>query len=179
MAMNADIRVRPIGPLQRELLIAMYDQFDPLGAALGLPPHRAEARRGWIGSALGHPMNVAAFSPAGEAVGHCFLVGDKPGSAEMAVFVHQESRRRGVGAALVKAALRWGGAAGLRRVWAVTSSDNEPALRLQISCGFRLTQSDFSVTEMEIDLPVPNRAWVRSQVESTMTRRNYDNGVNE
>ncbi len=152
--MNADIQIRGIGPPQRDLLIAMYDRFDPLGAALGLPPRTAEARCEWIGSALGQKVNVAAFSPAGEVVGHCFLAADKPASAEMAVFVHQESRRIGVGTALVKAALDWGGAVGLRRVWSMTSSDNRVALRLQ-NCGFRLTKSISLEAELEIDLPVP------------------------
>jgi len=124
-------------------------------------------RRG--GRGLPSPGPPPAFSPAGEVVGHCFLVADKPGTAVMAVFVHQESRRRGIGATLVKAALKRGGAAGLRRVWAVTSSDNEPALRLQMTCGFRLTQSDCFVTEMEIDLPVLSPAWV-----TKLDRINHD-----
>jgi GNAT superfamily N-acetyltransferase len=158
---NADIQIRGIGPPQRGLLITMYDRFDPLGAALGLPPRTAEARCEWIGSALGQKVNVAAFSPAGEVVGHCFLAADKPASAEMAVFVHQESRRIGVGTALVKAALGWGGAEGLRRVWSLTSSDNRVALRLQKNCGFRLTKSVSLETELEIDLPVP---WAARQM---------------
>jgi GNAT superfamily N-acetyltransferase len=99
---NADIQIQAIGPPQRDLLITMYNRFDPLGAALGLPPRTAEARHKWIGSALGQIVNVAAFSPAGDVVGHCFLAADKPGSAEIAVFVHQESRRRGIGTALLK-----------------------------------------------------------------------------
>jgi GNAT superfamily N-acetyltransferase len=113
---NADIQIEAIGPPQRDLLITMYDRLDPLGAALGLPPHSAEARHKWIGSALGQIVNVAAFSPAGEVVGHCLLAADKSGSAEMAVFVHQESRRKGIGAALLKKALEWGWVAELGRV---------------------------------------------------------------
>lgn len=93
----------------------MYDRFDPLGAALGLPPRAAETRHEWIVSALGQIVNVAALSLDGEVVGHCFLVGDKPSSAELAVFVHQEFRRRGIGAALLKKALEWDG----RRGWSV------------------------------------------------------------
>lgn len=151
--MDADIRIRAVGPPERDLLIGMYDRFDPLGGAFGLPPRTAEARREWIGSALGHKVNVAAFSAAGEVVGHCFVAaGDEPGSAELAIFVHQDSRRRGVGAALVKAALECGSAAGLRRVRAMTSSDNRAALRLVRSCGFRLT-SVFPAAELEIYLP--------------------------
>jgi GNAT superfamily N-acetyltransferase len=151
---NSDIQIRWIGPSQRDLLIAMYDRFDPLGAALGLPPRTAEGRCEWIGSALAQKVNVAAFSPVGEVAGHCFLAADKTASAEMAVFVHQESRRIGVGTALVKAALAWGGAAGLRRVWSVTSSENAAALRLQKNCGFRLTKSVSLEIELEIDLHV-------------------------
>lgn len=159
--MNADIQIQAIGPPQRDPLITMYDRFDPLGAALGLPPRAAEARLKWIGSALGQIVNVAAFSPAGEVVGHCFLAADKPGSAEVAVFVHQEFRRRGIGAALLDIALEWGWAAGLGRVWAVTASDNSAALRLLMSCGFRLMESAFGVAELDIDLPVP---WATREV---------------
>ena len=151
--MNADFRVRPVGAAERDLLIGMYDRFDSLGGALGLPPHTAEARRQWIGDALRHEVNVAAFSASGEVAGHCFMVAGKARSAELAIFVHQDSRRRGFGAALVKAALEWGSAAGLRRVWAMTSSENKAALQLLKSCGFRLT-SFFPTAELEIDLPV-------------------------
>ena len=152
--MDADIRIRAVGLPQRDLLIGMYDQFDPLGAALGLPPRGAAALREWIEFALGHKMNLAAFLPAGGVVGHCFLVADKAGSAELAIFVHQKVRRRRVGTALVKASLEWGGVAGLRRVWTLTSCDNKAALRLQETCGFRVTNSALPEIELEIDLPV-------------------------
>ena len=159
--------IGPIGPPHGGALIEMYTRFDPLGGALGLPPRTAEARRAWIKTALQNPINVAAFSQTGEVIGHCFLVEDKPGSAEMAVFVHQAYRRRGVGAGLVRAALEWGGTAGLQRGRAVTASENEPALRLLTSCGFGITQSDHFVTEMEIDLPV---AWATLEMFQPHTR---------
>lgn len=153
--MNTQIRIQAIGLPQRDLLIAMYDRFDPLGAALGLPPRAAETRHEWIVSALGQIVNVAALSRDGEVVGHCFLAGDKPSSAELAVFVHQEFRRRGIGAALLKKALEWGWSAGLERAWAITASDNRAALRLLMSCGFRLMRPDVDVAELDIDLRVP------------------------
>ena len=154
MCNHGGIRIGALGRPQRDLLIEMYDRFEPLGAALGLPPRGEEPRREWIEGALSHRMNLAAFSPAGAAVGHCFLVPDKPGSAEMAIFVHQEFRRRGVATALVKAVLEWGGVEGLRRVWTLTGSDNTPALRLQEKFGFRLTNAEFYGIEMEIRLPL-------------------------
>ncbi len=155
---DAGIRILAIGSPHRDLLIRMYERFDPIGAAFGLPPHTAEARRDWIGTALGHKVNVAAFSLAGEVVGHCFLACDTPGSAESAIFVHQAFRRRGVGTALLEAALHWGGAGGLRRVWSMTTSNNRVALRLLKKCGFRLTKCTALGTELEIELPVPSAA---------------------
>jgi GNAT superfamily N-acetyltransferase len=150
--LSIDLRISAAGQPQQDLLIAMYDRFDPLGGALGLPPRREDERHRWIQSALGYGVNVAAFSQAWGAVGHCFLADDKSGSAEMAVFVHQAFRRRGIGTALVKAALEWGYAAGVRRVWTIASSDNIAALCLQKSCGFRLTSSGPDDIEMEIEL---------------------------
>ena len=102
--MGTDIPIQAVGLRQRNLLIGMYDRFESLGAALGLPPVKAGARRDWIGRALGHKTNLAAFSPAGEMLGHCFLVADKSGSPEVAIFVRQEFRRKGVGTALLSGA---------------------------------------------------------------------------
>jgi len=151
--MDADIQIRTVGVSQRDLLIRMYDRFEPLGGALGLPPWGAQPRRAWIGVALGSRLNLAAVSPTGEAVGHCFLVVDGPDSAELAVFVHQQYRRRGVGTALLNAALEWGSRSGLRHVWTLTSFDNQAALRLQSRCGFRLANEASPETKLEIDLP--------------------------
>jgi RimJ/RimL family protein N-acetyltransferase len=150
--LNADIRIGAAGPQERELLITMYDQFDPLGAALGLPPYGPEVRSDWIGRALNHDMNLAAFSPAGEIIGHCFLGEETQCSAELAIFVHQDFRRRGLGTALVKAALQWACNAGLGRVWTMTSSDNRAVFRLLQRCGFRLRTSLSREVELEIDL---------------------------
>lgn len=152
--MNAGVQLRQIGPAEAHLLIAMYETFDPLGAALGLPPHTREARRRWIANAVCETVNVAAFSPAGETVGHAFLAPDNPGSAEIAVFVHQDFRRRGIGVELLREALEWGRAVHLRRVWAVTASENRAALRLLTRCGFRLVRSDSDVAEFDLDLDV-------------------------
>jgi GNAT superfamily N-acetyltransferase len=152
--MDGDIRIRAVGQPQRDLLIEMYDRFEPLGAALGLPPRGEEARREWIEGALSHKVNLAAFSPAGAAIGHCFLVADKASSAELAIFVDHEFRRRGVGTALVKAVSEWGGVWGLRRIWTLTGSENRAALRLQQRLGFHLTKTAFYGAELEIHLPI-------------------------
>jgi RimJ/RimL family protein N-acetyltransferase len=161
--MKVQLRIQAVGPHHRHLLMAMYDRFDPLGAALGLPPRTAQARWEWIRGALGHDVNVAAFSPAGDVVGHCFLAVDEPGSAEMAIFVHQGFRRRGVGTALVRAALKHAGAAGFQLVWSVAAADNHAVLRLQENCGFRLAEADSSMVRMEVDLPLAGSARAESK----------------
>src|SRR4051794_36218865 len=150
--MPGDIRIRIIGQHHRDLLVRMYDRFDPLGDALGLPPRVSEARHTWVRDALHHPMNLAAFSPAGEAVGHCFLVPGDADAAGLAAFFHQEFRRTGIGTALVKAALQWATALRLRRVWSITPSGNLAAIRLQLRCGFRPANPVYTETTLEIDL---------------------------
>ena len=150
--MSTDIQIQAIGPPQRDLLIAMYDEFEPLGAALGLPPRAPEVRHKWIGLALSQIVGVAAFSPAGEVVGHCFLAKDQPNAGEIAVFVRQEFRRRGIGLRLVKKALKRASAEGLACVRAVTDYENRAALRLLMKSGFRLMESTFGVAELDIDL---------------------------
>jgi len=153
---GADIQIQMVGQSQRALLVEMYDGFEPLAASFGLPPPNPSRRQEWIGVALGHKLNFAAFSPDGKVVGHCFLVPDTPTSAELGVFVLQSFRCRGVGTSLVNAALMWGGIAGLRRVWSLTSPDNLVALRLQLKCGFRITNPAASEIALEIDLLSPS-----------------------
>jgi len=58
----------------------------------------------------------------------------------------------GIGAALLLEVLELGRAARVQRVWAVTAFENRAALRLLVSCGFRLMQSDSDATELDIDL---------------------------
>jgi diamine N-acetyltransferase len=153
--MNAANRIQAIGRPERDRLMAMYDRFDPLGAALGLPPFSAEARHKWIVAALGQIVNVAVFSGSGQVVGHSFMAADKPSSAEIAVFVHQEFRWRGIGTALLKKALECARAVGLVRAWGITPSENRAALRLLTSCGFRLIRTDVDLAELGIDLQSP------------------------
>ena len=167
--MDADIRIRTVGPGQQNLLVQMYESFEPLGVALGLPPFTEESRFRWIGLALRNEINVVAFSADGRIAGHCFLAADGSGSAEMAIFVHQEYRRKGIGAALVKAVLDAANTAGLARVWATTSSDNLAATRLLGRSGFRLTTPMAPVVDYEIALPVTSTAGEAARAESFPT----------
>jgi GNAT superfamily N-acetyltransferase len=73
----------------------------------------------------------------------------------VAVFVHQDSRRKGLGTNLLKTALEWAAAAGIRRVWGLASSDNRAELRLLTNCGFHQVRFASQEAELEIYLPLP------------------------
>ena len=169
------LQLRPATPADRELLLGMYRGFDPLGAAQGLPPRNEEARRIWIDRALEEEINVGAFSTAAGLAGHTFLASSDAGEAELAVFVHQVYRRRGVGTALARAVLQWAEHLGLRRILASTASENIPALRLLKRFCFRSKRFTSPVLELELELPAPGcgRASILADgtAETTPTER--------
>ena len=116
----------------------MYHDFQPRGAAKGLPPVRDELALQWLRHLAEHGTAVAAWRHAdGRAIGHAVLVDSQDGEAELAVFVHQGWRGQGVGAALAAAAVEEARAAGYRRLWATMSPDNAAAIAMVKSCGFR------------------------------------------
>src|SRR5579872_1329270 len=135
--MNSEnaIEFRPLTLWHRDILLRMYRGFEPLGLAFGLPPRNEEGREIWIDRALRHEINTGAFSQAGDLLGHSFLVASGVAEAEIAFFVHQVYRQRGIGTALVKAVLRWAEQRSLHRVWAMSVAENVLAMRLLKRCG--------------------------------------------
>jgi RimJ/RimL family protein N-acetyltransferase len=154
---NADnpIQIRPLTLADREILLEMYRTFEPLGGAQGLPPRVEEARQTWIDRALQQEVNVGAFSTGGDLAGHSFLASSDAGEAELAIFVHQRTRQRGIGTDLLRAVLQTAEQRGLRRIHAVTTSDNIPKLRLLKRCGFRFLQPTYDAEVLVLDLPAP------------------------
>jgi RimJ/RimL family protein N-acetyltransferase len=154
---NADnpIQIRPLTLADREILLEMYRTFEPLGRAQGLPPRVEEARQTWIDRALQQEVNVGAFSAGGDLAGHSFLASSDAGEAELAIFVHQRSRQRGIGTDLLRAVLQTAEQRGLGRIHAVTTSDNIPKLRLLKRCGFRFLQPTYGAEVLVLDLPAP------------------------
>lgn len=129
----AGVTVRRATAADREALLAFYRGFEPKGAALSLPPVRKEATVQWLAS-LERFANFLAFE-GGRLVGHGVVCRDG-GTAEVAVFVQQALRGRGIGRRLLHeliAEARW---LGLWRIWGIAAADNVPMLRLAWSCGF-------------------------------------------
>lgn len=112
-------------------LVEMYVDFDPKGAALGLPPRKDPET--WLAS-LGEFPNFMVRA-TGRIVAHAVLCieGD---AGETAIFVHQDWRGRGIGKMLLQELIAEGRRQGLRRVWGMAAPDNFVMLRLADSLGF-------------------------------------------
>ena len=125
------IELRRATPADRAGLAAMYWSFEPKAAAFGLPP-RANPER-WLDSLTGYPNFIVLAE--GQIVGHAVLC-PEGSSAEVAVFVHQDFRRRGLGKRLLGELIKEAQRLHLRRLWEVTESANVQMLRLARSLGF-------------------------------------------
>lgn len=112
-------------------LCAFYRDFEPKGASLGLPP-RKDAER-WLEALRAYPNFVVLKK--GRIVAHAVLCPDGD-AGEVAVFVGQEYRGRGLGKWLLTELVHEARRHGLRRVWGMTELDNVPMLRLAHSLGF-------------------------------------------
>ena len=123
--------VRRATPADRDALVAMYRSFAPKGACLGLPPRRDPER--WLDSLSPYPNFL--IEATGRVIGHAVLCTDGD-SAEIAVFVHQDYRGRGLGKRLLSEAIAEARRLGLARIWGMTELDNVPMLRLAHSLGF-------------------------------------------
>jgi len=125
------LRVEPARSEDRPGLIEMYLEFEPKGAALGLPPRKDPGA--WL-EALGVFPNFVAKA-AGRIIGHAALCieGD---TGETAIFVHQEWRSHGIGRMLLCELIEEARRRNLRRVWGMAAPDNFVMLRLADSLGF-------------------------------------------
>lgn len=101
---------------------------------------RPQARRGELIDAFGDAGVVAHWQ--GRMLGLACWKRDAadPNVAEVTcLVVAAGQRRRGIGRALLDAAVAALGTEGARRIWLVTTNDNLAALRLYQQAGFRLS----------------------------------------
>lgn len=124
-------QIREVSAADRAEILAMYGKFEPKAASLGLPP-RSEADK-WIDGLSKFPNFVALVG--GKLVGHAVLCHEGD-AGEVAVFVLQDFRDRGIGRQLLAALLDRARVLGLRNVWGMTEPDNLPVLRMARSLGF-------------------------------------------
>jgi ribosomal-protein-alanine N-acetyltransferase len=103
---------------------------DDLIRLLKLPSgDERKTRRAWVAEDESHL--------AGFAVATSLTLPDAPPECELEmVLVPPQSRRRGIGSALVRAVLAWARDSAATELWLEVRQSNERAIRLYQSCGF-------------------------------------------
>lgn len=140
-----DLMVRRLAEADQSLLERMYDKFEPLQEALGLPPQEASRRRTWLAT-LRESLNLGAFVD-GQLAGHAALLAVDADAAELMCFVHQDFRRQGVGTALARTALPEAKEAGYQRISVFLNTHNVGARRGLLRLGFEPVWEDLEEAE--------------------------------
>ncbi len=145
--------LRGFVPGDRERLERMYDDFEPKRIAQGLPPAGTDQRRRWLDTVLraGHHLIVEVDDTV---MGHGMLLPIDSEAGELANFLHQSIRDRGIGTSLNRELLDFARDIGLRRVWLSVEPSNRRAVRSYEKAGFRrrFTSGWAPELEMEIEL---------------------------
>jgi|SRR5581483_1797001 len=139
------IAVRPLDKQDRRLLAEMYDTFEPLSEALGLPPTAPSRREAWLKTLEGS-LNLVAFVDDNLA-GHLALLEIDEDSAELMCFVHQDFRRQGIATTLARAARQHAKEAGFRRISVFINSHNLGARHGLLKFGFEPVWEDLEEAE--------------------------------
>ena len=135
----------------RWALEAMYADFEPKRVAQGLPPSDPGQRTRWLDSVLGAGHHLVV-EMGGRVVGHGMLLPCPEHEAELANFLHQDTRDRGIGTALNRALLELGRELGLRRVWLSVEPSNRRAIRSYENVGFRRRPASPWAPELEMEV---------------------------
>ena len=126
------IEIRPAGERDRRplahLFAAVAEERDGIAAE---PPVDVEKRA----ASWDLDRTLVALA-AGEIVGLIFVVESGVGFGEIGMMVARDRRGRGVGSALVAAAIEWGRQNGLHKLTLSVFPHNEAAIRLYRKFGF-------------------------------------------
>ncbi len=147
---NAPFTVRRYAPADRLALEAMYDGFEPKRGAQGLPPRSIEQIRRWLDRVLNAGDHLI-IEIEGRIRGHVMLVPAQPGTVELANFLHQSVRSRGIGTHANTIALAVARDAGHRRVWLSVEPSNRAAIRSYEKAGFRQLPGSLWAPEIEME----------------------------
>ncbi len=143
--------VKPYDAAMRSELDSMYADFEPKRAAQNLPPAQDDPRRRWLDNILAGGTHVVVYVE-GKLVGHIMLMPMKePHSVELANFLHQSVRNRGIGTALNRVAVELAKDLGYTRVWLSVEPSNRAAVRSYQKAGFRLLEQSLYAREMEME----------------------------
>lgn len=146
---GATFLAREYEPRDRPDLQAMYADFEPKRGAQGLPPEGDARIRAWLNRVLAAGRHVVVEID-GRVVGHVMLIPMEDGSFELANFLHQSVRNRGIGTHMNRLALELAREAGVPRVWVSVEPGNRAAVRSYQKAGFRLLPGSHWAPEIEM-----------------------------
>lgn len=133
----------------------MYDAFEPKRIAQGLPPQDALARRAWLDAILDQGIHTIVLVD-GSLLGHGMLL-PYNGTVELANFLHQSIRNRGIGTALNRALVDLARAAGYDRLWLSVEPSNRAAIRSYQKVGFKRLPATIWAPEIEMECQLEPR----------------------
>lgn len=139
-----------------EKLCEMYSSFEPKGEFQGLPPQELPQIRKWLAQMREQGFHQFVVDIDDRIIGHCVLCpSQRRTEGELALFVHQDFRRLGLGTKLLLGTLHFGcKELQLSRVWLFVKGSNHPALRLFEKVGFKPGRGGDPLTwELEMERP--------------------------
>jgi GNAT superfamily N-acetyltransferase len=145
-----EIEIRPYEEDDEEALVSMYVDFDPADRAQGIPPATEPRVRDWVNT-LAEGLNVVAWH-SDRIAGHATLVPGGNDAYELAIFVHQEYQRAGIGSHLIRTLLGYGREQGIEKVWLTVERWNRAAVNLYRNVGFETADAESFELEMVLRL---------------------------
>jgi RimJ/RimL family protein N-acetyltransferase len=140
---------RDLEKADRDRLLAMYSGFEPKRAAQGLPPQDDARIDRWLDRVLPRGRHLVV-EVEGRVCGHVMLMPMDEATTELANFLHQSVRGRGIGTAMNALALRMARADGFKRVWLSVEPGNRAAVRSYEKVGFRRLPGSYWAPEIEM-----------------------------
>jgi RimJ/RimL family protein N-acetyltransferase len=145
-----------LAPEDLDRLWLMYIGFEPKAAFQGLPPATPLLIRNWLEKLQQQNAKQFVMETSDRFLGHSMLCpGPRPGEAEIAIFIHQQYRGRGLGRTLLLCTLNYGcKQLGLSRVWLSVQSANPRALHLFETVGFVPVPDGEPALELTLERPL-------------------------
>ena len=147
--------VRPFESRDLAGLQQFYAGFEPKRSAQGLPPDSVEGTRRWLKNVLsrGHHLVVEI---GGVILGHLMLMPmeDRPDGLELANFIHQSVRNRGIGTVVNRIGADVASQLGKKVLWLSVEPSNRIAIRSYEKAGFHRLAGSLWAPEIEMEFPL-------------------------
>ena len=133
-------------------IMTMYDDFEPKGIAMGLPPPDDEVRRRWVDDIVRTFFNILALHQK-KIIGHAAIdILRTKFSPEYMIFLHQDFRCRGIGTQLTLTVKEICKECACKQVWLTVSTYNTCAITVFKKAGFHFSGPIESERDMVLEL---------------------------